>query len=248
MKEHATVIHSYPWYISDWRSSETRMRMTLAQRGLYRELLDYCWLEGSIPSDLKTLLLIAGTSSRDFTSSWVAVKDCFYLHEDGRYHNIRVDEGRGKLQSWVESRRAAGKKGGLAQAIAKAGAKPTSEQELKPSTTTTTATATAAQIPLPPLQHEPEELGPDLNIHERVSATVDGWPTPAGFVLGVRLLCEAVTESANPSGTLGVIEANMPAWREYYKGQKFKKNLDNFVRGGDWMIAAPAEAAKDAWD
>jgi hypothetical protein len=28
---------SYPWYVADWRNSEARVRLSLAERGLFRE-------------------------------------------------------------------------------------------------------------------------------------------------------------------------------------------------------------------
>ncbi len=56
------MIHSYPWYPKDWRGSETRMRLTLAGRSIYRDLLDHCWEEGSLPTDHRILAGIAGSA------------------------------------------------------------------------------------------------------------------------------------------------------------------------------------------
>jgi hypothetical protein len=41
------AVHSYPWYIGDWRDSETRM-LNLAVRGLYRDCIDYMYRTGSL--------------------------------------------------------------------------------------------------------------------------------------------------------------------------------------------------------
>ena len=56
-------IKSYPWYLDDWFASETRASFNLAERGLYREMLDFCWYYGSLPPDVKLLaklVLFAG--------------------------------------------------------------------------------------------------------------------------------------------------------------------------------------------
>ena len=34
---------AYQWYVKDWRSSASTMRMSFAQRGVYREMLDQQW-------------------------------------------------------------------------------------------------------------------------------------------------------------------------------------------------------------
>ena len=40
----------YRWYAGDWLGSPTRLDMSLAERGMYRDLLDWHYAEGSIPA------------------------------------------------------------------------------------------------------------------------------------------------------------------------------------------------------
>jgi uncharacterized protein YdaU (DUF1376 family) len=106
------MIHSYPWYIADWRGSEAVLAMTLEERGLYRELLDHCWEAGSLPTKEDTLRRITRASEKEWKRCWPAVKTQFF-EQDGRLRHIKVDEKRPELEEWHESRREAGRKGGL---------------------------------------------------------------------------------------------------------------------------------------
>lgn len=68
---------SYPWYFDDWLSSETRLDMTLAERGAYRDLLDFCYRDGSIPSDPAVLAKMLGCSGEKFDEVWLKVRPQF---------------------------------------------------------------------------------------------------------------------------------------------------------------------------
>ena len=105
------VIHSYPWYVADWRLCETRMRLTLEQRGLYRELLDHLFHGGSLPNDERALQQIAGATDKEFTRAWPAVRPCFYEIEGGRLMNAKAAEVLEKLSAYQEQRRDAAKLG-----------------------------------------------------------------------------------------------------------------------------------------
>lgn len=108
------MIQSYPWYIADWRESETRLSLSVGERGLYRELLDYCYLEGSLPVDLSQLALIAAVPLAEFKRLWPKVAPLFVL--DGkRMAHLKVNEVRAKLEIYHEQRRHAGSKSGQAR-------------------------------------------------------------------------------------------------------------------------------------
>jgi len=104
------AIHSYPWYFADWRSSEAVMAMTSEERGIYRELLDYCWEAGSLPADERLLQRMSLATDAEWRRSWSVVRQMF-AERDGRLWHAKVDERRPELMRWHESRRAAGRKG-----------------------------------------------------------------------------------------------------------------------------------------
>lgn len=51
---------AFQWYPRDILSSARVQEMSLAEEGAYRRLIDYCWLNGSIPSDPERLIRIIG--------------------------------------------------------------------------------------------------------------------------------------------------------------------------------------------
>ena len=54
------VLPYYKWFWQDWRANRKIQRMTYIEKGLYRELLDECWVEGFIPDDIEELADICG--------------------------------------------------------------------------------------------------------------------------------------------------------------------------------------------
>ena len=103
-------IVSYPWYVPDWRNSETRLKLSLAERGLFRELIDHCFVEGSIPDDLKLIAGIAGCSIADVRRLFPRIRDQFDK-EGNRLVNPRAAEILEKLREYHDSRRKAGTAG-----------------------------------------------------------------------------------------------------------------------------------------
>ncbi len=140
-------LHSYPWYISNWRDSVTRLNLSLAERGLYRELLDYCYaVDGSLPPEERLLVSIAATNPSEFRKAWKAVKNLFEVR-DGRYVHRKVDEVRPGLIEYHKNRAEAGKRGGLARtrqlssSSASGSAKTQPEAEARPSRTRSRTTS-----------------------------------------------------------------------------------------------------------
>ncbi len=112
------MIQSYPWYIADWRDSETRISLNLAERGLYRELLDYCYLEGSLPADRDKIKLLSGADGHDFARAWSKVEHLFEListPNGKRLIHRKVSEVRLKLEAYHEQKKHAGSKSGQAR-------------------------------------------------------------------------------------------------------------------------------------
>ena len=101
------MIHSYPWYPSDWLNSETRLRLSLAARSVYRDLLDHCWSQGDLPKDERVLAGLAGATVQEFAKVWPTIADRF-TEIDGRLHHHKVDEKRPDLLKWREQKRSAG--------------------------------------------------------------------------------------------------------------------------------------------
>jgi uncharacterized protein YdaU (DUF1376 family) len=108
----------YKWFWQDWRANRKIQRMSYIERGLYRELLDECWVEGSIPNDLKELADICGCPDEVMADAWQVLSSCFVLSDgvlvNEKLHSLRTEKDGERLKK-AEN----GKKGGIAKAIGK---------------------------------------------------------------------------------------------------------------------------------
>lgn len=107
------------WYVSDYRASRRVQRLTWQERGLYRELLDECWIEGCIPDDADKLAEIAGCPKGVMAEAWTNLKPMFVPIEgmDGMYlTSRRLEVERSEDDAFRVKRSLAGQKGGLAKA------------------------------------------------------------------------------------------------------------------------------------
>lgn len=102
-------LQSYPWHVEHWLASETRAAFGLAERGLYRELVDLCWHHGSLPAAQDTLCAMLGTAAPRQMLETVLRE--FTLAADGRYHHTRIDQERAKLLEVRKQRRTGGNAG-----------------------------------------------------------------------------------------------------------------------------------------
>ena len=113
------VLPYYKWFWQDWRANRKIQRMSYIERGLYRELLDECWVEGFIPSDIEELADICGCPVEVMADAWQVLSKCFDVLEDGKLvneklHSLRTEKDVERLKKSEN-----GKKGGIAKAIAK---------------------------------------------------------------------------------------------------------------------------------
>jgi uncharacterized protein YdaU (DUF1376 family) len=104
----------YPWYVGEWMSSGTARAMTLEQRGLFRELLDHQWNEGSLPADETQLQRLASATPEEFSRSWPIVKQRFTPRK-GRLCNGRLEEIRKDQLTKSRKQSAAAKKAAKAR-------------------------------------------------------------------------------------------------------------------------------------
>ncbi len=106
----------YPWYWQDWRSNRKVQRMTVTERGIYRELLDECWCEGSLPPEPSALAEIARCTLPEMEAAWPALASCFVPRPDGRLVNTKIATVLMAQREAYERRTNAGRKAGLASA------------------------------------------------------------------------------------------------------------------------------------
>ena len=96
-----------PWFPRDFIASTRAMR--LAERGAYRELLDYQWEMGSLPDDHERLARLLGITADEFADIWPGIEDKF-LTSGGKMFNQRLEEHRKKALEQREKKRRAAEK------------------------------------------------------------------------------------------------------------------------------------------
>lgn len=107
------------WYVADYRASRRVQRLSWQERGIYRELLDECWIEGSIPDDVDRLAEIAGCPTGVMAEAWKNLRPMFTPIEgmDGMYlTSRRLEIERSDDDAYRVKMANAGRKGGLAKA------------------------------------------------------------------------------------------------------------------------------------
>src|ERR1035437_7375538 len=113
MEKHDDRFTWFPWHPQDWRASRKVRRMTPAERGIYRELIDECWLAGSIPHDMDELAEIACCTPSEMAEAWPNIKGCFSERPDGRFVNDKIARVHLAQLEVLERQRDSGRKGGL---------------------------------------------------------------------------------------------------------------------------------------
>lgn len=125
--------------------------MNAEERGIYRELLDHCYQEGSLPNSSAVLQRRTGTTDEEWARS--SAKPLSQFHEvEGRLKHHKVDEVRGRVLDWREQKSEAGKRSVQARRERTLNGRsngtstdaPTDVQRaFKPSSSTTTSTTTS---------------------------------------------------------------------------------------------------------
>jgi len=82
-----------PWFPRDFIAA-TR-HLALAERGAYRELLDYQWEMGALPTDQARLARLLAVTPEEFAPIWAAIGDKFEVSAAG-LRNKRLEEHRNK--------------------------------------------------------------------------------------------------------------------------------------------------------
>jgi uncharacterized protein YdaU (DUF1376 family) len=91
-----------PWFPRDFIASTRAMRP--AERGAYRELLDFQWELGVLPTDEQRLARLIGYTKEEFDDVWPAIKYKF-VPSNGGLVNERLEEHRKKALEQREKKR-----------------------------------------------------------------------------------------------------------------------------------------------
>lgn len=203
-----------PWFPRDFIAA-TR-HLALAERGAYRELLDYQWEMGVLPADPVRLARLIGITAEEFAPIWLAIMDKFEA-VDGGLINKRLEEHRKKATEQRD------KKVNAANAT---NAKRSADRGAKPPDSGTPSATPSGTPPSPSPTPSPSQESVVVRAHEELALagqmaaelrkldvnvtsmnpTLIGW-VQSGFT--VSHVCEAVELARkNPGKETGQIAPN----------------------------------------
>jgi hypothetical protein len=79
-KQRVPDIHFYEWSVIRWLTSDTRAKLDPAGRGIFRELLDLCYTQGSIPKDPDLICRKTDCTEEQYRRSWPVMEHHFRQH------------------------------------------------------------------------------------------------------------------------------------------------------------------------
>lgn len=113
-KERHPEVHFYEWSVSRWLSSDSRAELNLAERGLYRECLDLCYTNGSIPKDPAVLARLCHCTPAEIEAVWPKIERHFHTvrNDKTRAENTSANMFRRTFFRYKRSQKQIGKRGG----------------------------------------------------------------------------------------------------------------------------------------
>lgn len=108
---------AFQFYPGDFLSDGKQSVMELEEVGAYTRLICACWLEGNIPTEMRKLAKLAGTTTDMMRKLWPAIEPCFEKDPAcaGYLIHPRLEKERAKQAAFKEKKRAAGKRGASAR-------------------------------------------------------------------------------------------------------------------------------------
>lgn len=107
-----TTSPAFQFYPDAFLSSTKVIAMSMTERGIYITLLCACWMDGSLPADMKSLARMVGMKETQFAKLWPHnIARCFY-EDAGRLVNGRIEVERRKQAEFRRRQTDNGTKGG----------------------------------------------------------------------------------------------------------------------------------------
>lgn len=248
------MLHSYPWYIKDWLLSEARLTMTLEERGLYRDMLDMFFDQGSLPADERALFRMAACETHEFKRAWPVVRKKF-TERDGRLYNQKAEEVLSKKLATREIRASIGRLGGLAKQKQMESKQP-SKQPSKPEAIATNlleqTVPARARSPSPSPSPSPvSPLTPQSKNEAKREQDCADFPLGGPFDRWREIFSGPIEDSAwrqfglsvNTPELVDAILSNTPLWMKTKRYRDGFTGAVSFLRSGVWKRPPKSESS-----
>ncbi len=108
---------AFQFYPSDFLSDVNVVLMTNQELGCYIKLISFCWLQGSIPNDVRKISKLCNEDGSAMAQLWQAIKNCFKEAPDdcSKLIHPRLEAERHKQIMFKDERSKSGKRGAKAR-------------------------------------------------------------------------------------------------------------------------------------
>lgn len=223
-------VHFYEWYVSRWQGSTAHDELDACGRGIYREMLDACYTQGSVTSDLDTLCRKCSCTRAELDARWALIRKHFSADRKGenRLTNKFANAYRSNFFAFLREQSRKGGKGGRPRSHQNGEDKASAHKDIE--TTGFSESKAEQNPPKNYLRKKKEELPKNGNqkpgdVFEFFCATFIGEIPDdlhdrfLGYVTG------------HPDELL----ANLPLWMQTRKYQEgYGTNADKFLKSGIW--------------
>jgi uncharacterized protein YdaU (DUF1376 family) len=211
----------YKWFWQDWRANRKAQRMSYIERGLYRELLDECWVEGGIPNDIASLAEICGCPKEVMASAWQVLESCFVLL-DGVYVNEKMESMRTEKDAERLAKSESGKKGGVSKSL-----------NTKPKKTTTKQVLASAKQVLAPPNIEEKRREEKSSVQLPPFLTLESWEEWVNYRISIKKPMSDLSKTKFLNQLTAFVE----------QGHDPKKLMDTAI-ANSWQTIYPRDETK----
>ncbi|MCC6365051.1 MAG: hypothetical protein IT165_16175 [Bryobacterales bacterium] len=240
--------------------------MNLEERGLYREVLDELYVNGSIPENPELIKRLTGASDKEFRRSWPKVRAVLIKTESGDLTHPKVQDVLPELLSNSESRRRSSSKAatirwrkhrekiernaGLSDAhgsaTGNAGGMPDACGTYCESDASECGTSSSSSSSSSHTQSEVRESDEFFETIERIAAR---HPRKTGLTEGKHRLAQKLSEAVDPIAAVRSANQNHAAqcateeWKR--EGGRYAPKLGNYAERNGWMDPPQPETAHE---
>ncbi len=117
-KDRVLDLTYYEWSILRWTTSDTRNLLDATGIGIYRELIDRCYAQGSIPAEAELQTRIAKCTPEQLAAVWPLIKSNFRAlkNRPERLENVAASVYRANNFRYRGAQVSSGRSGGIAKA------------------------------------------------------------------------------------------------------------------------------------
>ncbi len=174
----ARALPYYRFYVIDFRASRRVQALTYIERGLYRDLIDECWLRGGIPDNVPALAAICLCPVGVMQKAWPKLAGFFSPMDghDGVLSSERLEIERTETDSRRTQASLAGKRSVNArQRVANAPSTTVERPSTSSSSSSSSSKAKQSSSRAAPLVTQEGELPPPTAVVQRLPRRAEDW-------------------------------------------------------------------------